>query len=98
MLAKKKKATKSIKTSETVSANTDKGLSVYTANCLPCHGEQGANRHNGPNLQESEFAKTYENVVKQVTEGGTTMPSFKDTLSKQEIKEVAKYISDVVAK
>ncbi len=96
--SEKKKATKSFKSKETASANMDKGLSVYTSNCLACHGEQGANGHNGPNLQQSEFAKSYENVVKQVTDGGSTMPSFKDNLSKQEIEEVAKYISEVVAK
>lgn len=74
------------------------GLAVYTANCLACHGEQGINGHNGPNLHESTFAKSYDNVVDRVTNGSTTMPAFEDVLSKDEIAAVAKYISEVIAK
>ena len=65
---------------------------------MACHGEQGINGHNGPNLHESAFAKSYDNVVDRVTNGSTTMPAFEDVLSKDEIAAVAKYISEVIAK
>lgn len=80
-----------------VTADVDKGLSIYTANCLACHGDQGANGHNGPNLQTSKFADEYDNVVDRITNGGTSMPSFKDTLSQEEIEAIAKYVSGIIA-
>lgn len=84
-------------TESSVAADVDKGLAIYTANCLACHGDQGANGHNGPNLQTSKFADEHENVVDRITNGGTSMPSFKDTLSQEEIEAVAKYVSEIIA-
>ncbi|WP_419959827.1 PQQ-binding-like beta-propeller repeat protein [Psychrobacillus sp. BM2] len=82
---------------ETVSANPDKGISVYDANCLACHGNQGANGHNGPNLQNSEVAESKEEVLARIIEGGSSMPSFKDTLTPEEIEAVAAYVVDVIS-
>lgn len=84
-------------TESSVAADVDTGLAIYTANCLACHGDQGANGHNGPNLQTSKFADEHENVVDRITNGGTSMPSFKDTLSQEEIEAVAKYVSEIIA-
>ena len=84
---------------ETVAAEPDAiGESIYTANCLACHGNLGANGHNGPNLQLSEFAKNYDNVVDRVTNGGTSMPPFESVLTKEEIDAVAQYITEIIAK
>ena len=80
---------------ETVSA--DVGLTTYTNSCIACHGNQGANGHNGPNLQNSKFAESKENVIDRVTKGGTSMPAFKDTLTPEEIEAVADYIATVVS-
>lgn len=80
------------------SVSSDVGVSVYTANCLACHGEQGANGHNGPNLQISDFAKNKNNVIDRITNGGTSMPAFKDVLTEEEIESVANYITEVLAK
>jgi len=94
---------KSTKTAEkptegdTVSANPDKGITVYDANCLACHGNQGANGHNGPNLQNSEVAVSRDDVIARIEEGGTSMPSFKDTLTAEEIEAVAAYVVDVIS-
>lgn len=74
------------------------GLSVYEGSCIACHGNLGVNGHNGPNLQQSEFAEDYDNVVKQVTDGGTTMPAFSSTLSEEEIEAVAKYVNEIITK
>lgn len=82
---------------ETVSANPDKGITVYDANCLACHGNQGANGHNGPNLQNSDVAVSRDDVIARIEEGGTSMPSFKDTLTAEEIEAVAAYVVDVIS-
>ncbi|MFB5089053.1 PQQ-binding-like beta-propeller repeat protein [Psychrobacillus sp. PGGUH221] len=82
---------------ETVSANPDKGISVYDANCLACHGNQGANGHNGPNLQNSKVAESKEQVIERLTNGGVSMPSFKDTLTAEEMEAVADYVVSVIS-
>lgn len=97
---KKAKSTKT-KKSDKPSASADPyalGISVYSGNCLSCHGDQGINGHNGPNLQQSKFAENYDNVYNQIISGGTTMPAFKSTLSQEEIKAVARYVNEVLTK
>ena len=79
----------------TVSA--DDGLSLYKSSCLACHGDAGANGHNGPNLQNSKMSDDYDAVVKQITEGGSSMPGFKDVLTEEEIEAIAKYINELIA-
>lgn len=74
------------------------GLSVYQSNCLSCHGNMGANGHNGPNLQQSVFSENYSNVVEQVKNGDTTMPAFGTILSEEEIEAVARYVNEVLTK
>ncbi|GGA40241.1 outer membrane protein assembly factor BamB family protein [Psychrobacillus lasiicapitis] len=81
---------------ETVSS-VDAGLEVYANSCIACHGNQGANGHNGPNLQNSKFAESRENVIDRITNGGATMPSFKDSLTPEEIEAVADYIVTVIS-
>ncbi len=84
---------------ETVSADPyAEGISIYAANCLSCHGDMGANGHNGPNLQLSEFAENYDNVVERIKNGGTTMPAFNNLLTDEEIDAVTKYINEIITK
>jgi len=45
----------------------------------------------GPNLDQ--LKPSYDAVVAQVTNGGGAMPPFKDTLTEQQIKDVAAYVS-----
>ncbi|MEI4771439.1 PQQ-binding-like beta-propeller repeat protein [Psychrobacillus sp. FJAT-51614] len=80
---------------ETVSANL--GLTTYTNSCIACHGDQGANGHNGPNLQDSKVAENREDVLERITNGGNSMPAFKDTLTQEEIDAVADYIVTIVS-
>ncbi|RDW20028.1 quinonprotein alcohol dehydrogenase [Oceanobacillus arenosus] len=77
---------------------TANGLAVYENNCLACHGTEGANGHNGPNLQKSDVASSKEDVISRVKAGGETMPAFEGTLTEEEINDVASYISEIVAK
>lgn len=74
------------------------GISVFEGNCLSCHGNLGANGHNGPNLQQSKVAENYDEIVQRVTNGGTSMPAFGEILSDEEIKEVARYVNEVLTK
>ena len=82
-------------TGETVSV--DVGLTGYKNSCIACHGDQGANGHNGPNLQNSTVAESKEEVIDRITNGKGAMPSFKDTLSAEDIDAIAEYVATVVS-
>ena len=62
-------------------------------NCGSCHtlGDAGTNGTIGPNLDESQPPP--ELVVDRVTNGQGAMPSFSDSLSEQQIQDVAAYVS-----
>ena len=86
-------------TTETTPAAGDpaKGKAIFTgtAGCFGCHTLADANATGkvGPNLDELKPA--YDKVVLQVTNGGAVMPPFKGTLTKQQIQDVAAYVSSV---
>lgn len=63
-----------------------------SAGCASCHtlADAGATGTVGPNLDQVK--PPYDLVVTMVTNGGAIMPSFKDTLSEQDIKNVAAYV------
>lgn len=58
---------------------------------------KGANGHNGPNLQNSKVAESKEQVIERLTNGGVSMPSFKDTLTAEEMEAVADYVVSVIS-
>lgn len=64
-----------------------------SAGCGGCHtfSAAGSNGAVGPDLDDA--APSYDAVVEQVTNGGGAMPSFKDELSEQEIRDVAAFVS-----
>jgi len=84
------------KQGEIVFSNLDKSDPVYTdiikSNCTSCHGGELTGGQ-GPNLVESKLPK--DGVKGFVENGAGKMPSFKDTLSKDEIDKVAKYVADL---
>jgi cytochrome c6 len=70
------------------------GAKVFaSAGCGGCHTFSKANSTGsvGPNLDD--LGPSYDTVVHQVTNGGGVMPSFKDRLSEQEIRDVAAFVS-----
>jgi mono/diheme cytochrome c family protein len=71
------------------------GKTVFTTNCASCHtlSEAGTSGTVGPNLDELKPEKAL--VEKQVTNGGGVMPAFGETLSPEEIEDVAEYVSTV---
>lgn len=70
------------------------GEAVFaSAGCGGCHtfSKAGSSGSIGPDLDEA--APSFDKVVTQVTNGGGPMPSFKDQLSEQEIRDVAAFVS-----
>jgi mono/diheme cytochrome c family protein len=60
--------------------------------CVSCHTLKAANATGsvGPNLDETKPA--YDKIVERVTNGKAPMPSFKDSLSDQQIQDVATFV------
>ena len=72
------------------------GKQVFeTAGCVSCHtlSDAGATGTVGPNLDQAQ--PPAELVVDRVTNGQGVMPPFKDSLSEQQIQDVAAYVSSV---
>jgi cytochrome c6 len=69
------------------------GRSIFTDNCGSCHtlADAGTSGTIGPNLDESKPSQ--ELAVDRVTNGMGAMPSFRDTLSPEQIQAVAEYVS-----
>jgi mono/diheme cytochrome c family protein len=75
------------------------GAKVFAdAGCGNCHTLKSADSKGnvGPNLDDVQPDKA--KVVRQVTNGGVGMPSFRDKLTKQEIDDVAQFVSDETRK
>ena len=95
-------ATESTETTETTEAQGDPvaGKVVFTgsAGCIGCHtlADAGATGSVGPNLDVAQ--PLYDKVVDRATNGLGIMPSFKDTLTEQQISDVAAYVSSVAGK
>jgi len=71
------------------------GAKVFaSAGCGSCHtySPAGSTGTVGPSLDEASV--TFERAVQQVTNGGGGMPPFGDDLSKQQIDDVARFVSE----
>jgi mono/diheme cytochrome c family protein len=76
--------------------NAAAGSKVYQRICEPCHGANGKGGHaEGALLGDNLSAQTVMNIA---TTGRKDMPSFAQTLSLQERKDVAAYAAKLVAK
>ena len=71
---------------------TAMGKEVFVANCGSCHAlsDAGTSGAIGPSLDGSSVSA--EQIEAQVRAGGGGMPAFEDTLSDEEIQEVAVYV------
>src|SRR3954464_15236006 len=79
-------------------ADAAAGKAVFADNCSTCHGALGRGGNGGPDLASIPNAKNVGRVIEQVTNGGAAMPPFKSTLSEQQIKNVAAYVTTKIAK
>ena len=71
------------------------GEEIFRAQCAACHtlADAGTTGSVGPNLDSSQPSS--ELVVDRVTNGQGAMPSFADTLSEEQIADVAAYVTAV---
>jgi cytochrome c6 len=69
------------------------GREIFLANCGSCHtlADAGTSGTVGPNLDEAQPSR--ELAVDRVTNGKGAMPSFRDTLSPEQIRAVAEYVA-----
>jgi mono/diheme cytochrome c family protein len=72
------------------------GKLVYERICTPCHGENGKGGHaEGAVLSDNIGAQT---VMTVATTGRKEMPSFEQTLTEKERRDVAAYVAGLLAK
>ncbi len=72
----------------TLVGRADAGKPIFQQNCVVCHGMDGTKI---PDWRATVQKMTDAQVRKQIENGSDGMPSFKDTLSKQQIADVAAY-------
>ena len=74
------------------------GKSIFKSQCASCHTlkDAGTTGTVGPNLDQ--LKPPFAIVQRQVTNGGSVMPAFKDKLTDAQIRAVAKYVSSVAGK
>jgi len=70
-----------------------KEIFLGTSGCAGCHtlADAGSTGTIGPNLDD--LKPSHDAVVAQVTNGGGGMPAFGDSLSEEQIQDVAAYVS-----
>jgi cytochrome c6 len=98
-------ATDTTETTTTETTTTDTGTTgqgdpvagkevfLGSSACGGCHtlADAGSSGTVGPNLDDAK--PSFDLVVERVTNGSGAMPSFKDTLTEQQIQDVAAYVS-----
>lgn len=70
------------------------GRTVFADNCAVCHGAMGRGGNGGPDLTAIPSARDLDAVIRQTADGGSAMPSFRDSLSSREIQDVAAFVVD----
>jgi mono/diheme cytochrome c family protein len=72
----------------------DDPQSLFTSNCGSCHvlEKAGTSGTVGPSLDEAQ--PTFEEAVRQIENGGGGMPAFGDQLTDEQIRALARYVSE----
>jgi quinohemoprotein ethanol dehydrogenase len=77
-------------------ANLKEGKTVYSTYCSQCHGRDGGGGHGvGPDITAITSADI---VAFTATEGKGQMPSFKEVLSRSQLRDVAVYVTQELNK
>ncbi len=74
------------------------GRDIYGRHCASCHGRGGGGGI-GPQINDGELIKNYENIAEQVAiivNGAGSMPSFAQILSQTEVEAVTRYTREVL--
>jgi len=75
--------------------NRANGEKIYTAACVPCHGEAGAGGHGGgPSLIAGQ---TTDKIISVTASGKNNMPAFAATYSVDDLRDIADYITKGLA-
>lgn len=67
---------------------------VYTKSCLMCHGDQ-LQGTNAPKLSDVGARLSQVQIANKINRGGSGMPGFQDTLSAEEVGNLAKWLSEM---
>ena len=67
------------------------GKKIFHTFCTACHGDTGMGSHGGANLQNASNDAKF--VITTATTGRGDMPSFKEVLSPEQLRDVAGYIT-----
>jgi cytochrome c551 len=70
------------------------GAAIYSANCAACHGADGSGGA-GPDLRGIGEAHTLDELIQVITDGRGAMPAWRNTLSAEQIRSVATYVSQI---
>jgi cbb3-type cytochrome c oxidase subunit III len=72
----------------------DDPKSMFTSNCGSCHTleKAGTSGAVGPNLDEAQ--PSFEDAVTQIRNGGGGMPAFGEQLTDEQIRALARYVSE----
>ncbi|MBK1990699.1 c-type cytochrome [Sphaerospermopsis aphanizomenoides BCCUSP55] len=85
-------------TSPALAADTAAGKAVFTANCASCHagGKNLVNAAKSLSKEDLEEYNIYSEaaIIAQVTNGKNAMPAFKDSLTTDEVANVAAYVME----
>jgi mono/diheme cytochrome c family protein len=85
------------KAAEAPSHNAN-GSSIFTANCVVCHGANGSGSDVGKSLHAPDLRshkvqmRSNVDLARFIGEGSGAMPSFKDSLDRQQILDAVRYV------
>jgi mono/diheme cytochrome c family protein len=68
---------------------------IFSTKCSWCHQGYGMKQADGPKLAGT--SKTLEQVMKQIRNGKSPMPGFKNQLKDEEVQQLAEYIKALPA-
>lgn len=67
---------------------------LYKSNCMSCHAiDLSGKMGEQTNLQHVNTRLSYDEIVEQIANGGTSMSAFKERLSTEEINALAAWLS-----
>jgi len=78
----------------TLSQASSSTAAIYKARCIRCHAtDLSGKMEEATNIQKVYDRLTYDEIVEKISSGGKLMPSFKGSLSDEEIEGLAKWLS-----
>ena len=81
-------------------ASSDEGAKLFVANCSRCHQSTGGggaapgNSVNAPDIRQ--FTKSASDIDSIISYGYGQMPAFKDSLSGENISQIAAYVASQI--